>query len=102
MGRKKRNSGHKTDPKSELALKGGRAKRTTKNRISISACMIVKNEENLLPQCLESIGSYVQEVIIVDTGSTDRTIEIAEKYGAKVYHHPWENDFSKHRNQSIF
>jgi len=68
---------------------------------SISACMIVKNEEELLPQCLESIKDVVHEIILVDTGSTDRTIEIAGSYGAKVYHHPWENDFSKHRNQSI-
>lgn len=68
---------------------------------SISACMIVKNEEELLPQCLESIKDFVDEIIIVDTGSTDNTVEIAKSYGAKVYHHPWENDFSKHRNQSI-
>jgi len=68
---------------------------------TISACMIVKNEEELLPQCLESIKDYVDEIIIVDTGSTDRTVEIAKSYGAKVYHHPWEDDFSKHRNQSV-
>jgi len=68
--------------------------------MKISACMIVKNEEKLLPQCLESI-KWVDELIVVDTGSTDKTVEIAESYGAKVYHHPWENDFSLHRNQSI-
>ena len=68
---------------------------------TISACMMVKNEEELLPQCLESIKDIVDEIIVVDTGSTDRTVEIAKRYGAKIYHHPWENDFSKHRNQSI-
>jgi len=68
---------------------------------TISACMMVKNEEELLLQCLESIKDVVDEIIIVDTGSTDRTVEIARGYGAKVYYHPWENDFSKHRNQSI-
>ena len=73
----------------------------SKDFSTISACMIVKNEEELLPQCLESIKDYVDEIIIVDTGSTDRTVEIAKSYGVKVYHHPWENDFSKHRNQSI-
>jgi glycosyltransferase involved in cell wall biosynthesis/Flp pilus assembly protein TadD len=68
---------------------------------TISACMIVKNEEALLPQCLESIKSLVNEIIMVDTGSTDQTVEIAKAYGARIYHHLWENDFSKHRNQSI-
>lgn len=67
----------------------------------LSLCMIVKNEEQFLPACLKSIKNYVDEIIIVDTGSTDKSIEIAKRYGAKVYEHPWENDFAKHRNQSI-
>ena len=68
---------------------------------TISACMIVKNEEALLPQCLESIKAFVNEIIVVDTGSTDQTVEIAKGCGARIYHHPWEKDFSKHRNQSL-
>jgi glycosyltransferase involved in cell wall biosynthesis len=68
---------------------------------TISACMIVKNEEKLLPLCLKSIRDYVDEIVIVDTGSTDQTVSIAESFGARVYHHPWENNFSKHRNQSF-
>ncbi len=68
---------------------------------TISACMIVKNEEELLPDCLESIRDWVDEIIIVDTGSTDKTIEIAQSYGAKIYHQKWEGNFSKHRNYSI-
>lgn len=68
---------------------------------SVSACMIVKDEEHNLPRCLKSIAGIVDEIIVVDTGSSDRTVEIAESFGAKVYHHPWENNFSKHRNQSI-
>ncbi|HUV49875.1 MAG TPA: tetratricopeptide repeat protein [Anaerolineae bacterium] len=76
-------------------------KKSKKNKKRISLCMIVKNEEKFLPQCLKSVKDYVDEIVVVDTGSTDRTIEIAESYGANVYHHPWENNFSKHRNQSI-
>lgn len=74
---------------------------TPGNKIKLSVCMMVKNEEEMLPQCLESFHDFADEIIIVDTGSEDRTVEIAESYGAKVYHHPWENNFSKHRNQSI-
>lgn len=67
----------------------------------ISLCMIVKDEEKFLENCLRSVENCVNEVIIVDTGSKDRTVDIAKSFGAKVYHHPWENDFSKHRNQSL-
>lgn len=75
--------------------------RTESASPTISACMIVKNEAKVLSRCLESIKNYVDEIVVVDTGSTDRTVEIAESYGARVYHHLWEDNFSKHRNQSI-
>jgi tetratricopeptide (TPR) repeat protein len=68
---------------------------------TISVCMMVKNEEKRLSAALSSVREWVDEIIVVDTGSTDRTIEIAESFGAKIYHHPWEYDFSKHRNQSL-
>ena len=73
----------------------------SQGKATISACMMVKNEEKNLPRALESIKDWVDEIIVVDTGSSDRTVEIAQGFGAKIYHHPWENDFSKHRNQSI-
>ena len=68
---------------------------------TISLCMIVKDEEKLLPRCLKSIKKYVDEIVIVDTGSRDNTVEIAKSYGAQIYRHLWDDDFSKHRNQSI-
>ena len=74
---------------------------TEENKQEISAAMIVKNEEKNLSRCLTSIKDHVDEIIIVDTGSTDNTMEIALSFGAKIYEHPWENHFSKHRNQSI-
>jgi tetratricopeptide (TPR) repeat protein len=67
----------------------------------LSCCMIVKNEERFLRRCLQSVAPYVDEIVIVDTGSQDKTVEIAREFTDKIYFHPWENDFSKHRNQSI-
>lgn len=66
--------------------------------ITISLCMIVKNEEDVLERCLESSKSIADEIIIVDTGSTDKTKEIALKYTDKVYDFKWVEDFSKARN----
>jgi len=68
---------------------------------SVSLVMIVKDEEEMLPRCLSSVKEFVDEIVVVDTGSTDSTPEIARSFGAKVYFHPWEDNFSKHRNQSI-
>jgi len=67
----------------------------------ISLCMIVKNEERFLAQCLRSVSDVVDEIIVVDTGSTDRTIEIARSFGAKVIEREWRNDFAWARNQSL-
>ena len=71
------------------------------NSPTISLCMIVKNEEENLARCLDSARDIVDEIIIVDTGSTDRTVDIAESYGARVFYHPWEGSFSKARNYSL-
>jgi len=67
----------------------------------ISLCMIVRNEERFLPQCLESVRGAVDEIVIVDTGSEDSTTEIALKFHAKVFEHPWRNSFSEARNFSL-
>ncbi|MFL0557719.1 glycosyltransferase [Paenibacillus barengoltzii] len=60
--------------------------------------MIVKNEEARLPVCLKSVSDLVDEMVIVDTGSTDRTKAVAEEYGAKVYDFAWQDDFAAARN----
>lgn len=67
----------------------------------ISLCMIVKNEAEDLGKCLESIKHAVDEIVIVDTGSTDETKSIARQYTSKVYDFQWCNDFSQARNFSI-
>lgn len=69
--------------------------------ITISLCMIVKNEERVLARCLDSIKELMDEIIIVDTGSSDRTKEIAKKYTDKVYDFFWQDDFSSARNFSF-
>lgn len=68
---------------------------------TISLCIIVKNEEMHIARCLDSVAELVDEIIIVDTGSTDKTVEIVSDYTAKVYLYPWKDDFSDARNYSF-
>jgi len=67
----------------------------------ISLCMIVKNEEHNLGRALDSVKDIVDQIVVVDTGSTDLTIPIARHYGADVYAIEWKNDFSAARNESL-
>ena len=67
----------------------------------ISLCMIVKNEERFLAECLRSVRDVVDEINVVDTGSTDRTVEIAREFGANVVFREWRNDFGWARNESL-
>jgi tetratricopeptide (TPR) repeat protein len=69
--------------------------------LTVSLCMIVKDEEEMLPGCLEAVVDGVDEVIVVDTGSTDRTVEIAESFGATVIHFPWNGSFADARNVGL-
>jgi glycosyltransferase involved in cell wall biosynthesis len=71
------------------------------NNPTLSVCMIVKNEAKNLPRLLDSIKGLADEVIIVDTGSTDNTVEIAQRYDAKTYCFEWCDDFSAARNESL-
>ncbi|OEF98891.1 hypothetical protein BHF71_02895 [Vulcanibacillus modesticaldus] len=67
----------------------------------LSLCIITKNEEKKLPLCLKNIKDVVDEIVIVDTGSTDKTVKVAKQAGAKVYFKKWDNDFSEIRNYAI-
>ncbi len=69
--------------------------------LTLTLCMIVKDEEEMLPKCLAAVAPAVDEIIIVDTGSTDRTIEIAKEFGAEVIEQPWTGSFSDARNTSF-
>ncbi len=69
--------------------------------LPISVCIIAKNEENYIGECLRRLSCYDWEIIVVDTGSTDSTVEIAHTYTPHVYHFDWVNDFSAARNYSI-
>ncbi|MFG0216248.1 glycosyltransferase family 2 protein, partial [Brevibacillus porteri] len=64
----------------------------------ISLCMIVKNEEECLHKCLDSVKDLVDEMIIVDTGSTDKTVEIGKSFGAVVHSYEWQDNFAEARN----
>lgn len=67
----------------------------------LSLCMILRNEEENLPRCLKSVRGVVDEIICVDTGSTDRTPEIARDLGARVLFYPWQGDFAAARNHGL-
>lgn len=68
---------------------------------TISLCMIIRNEEDVLARCLDSIKDLVDEIIIVDTGSSDTSIEIAKRYSDKVFSYSWIDDFSDARNYAF-
>lgn len=69
--------------------------------MTLGLCMIVKNEEAVLARCLDSVKEIADEIIIVDTGSTDATIQIARQYTAKVYSFCWNYDFASARNYAF-
>ncbi len=74
---------------------------TNRPNKSLSVCLIVKNEEQMLADCLKSIETLADQIVIVDTGSTDATIEIAKRFNAEIHHFDWIDDFAAARNESI-
>lgn len=71
------------------------------NKTTISLCMITLNESKFISTALDNVREYVDEIIVVDGGSIDNTVKIAEKFGAKIFFHKWNNDFSEQRNNAI-
>lgn len=69
--------------------------------MSISLAMIVKDEASCLGHCLQSVRGLVDEIVLVDTGSVDATVELARREGARVFHFPWVDDFAAARNESL-
>jgi tetratricopeptide (TPR) repeat protein len=69
--------------------------------VSLSAAIIVKDEADNLDACLTSIRGLVDEIVVVDTGSTDATVSVAERHGAVIAHQPWQDDFATPRNLSL-
>lgn len=91
-----------------MAKRKGKKKRAArrKNRTvldgpKISLCMIVRDEEKHLQRCIRSVRAVVDEIIVVDTGSTDGTVGIARTLDARIFHYQWNDDFSEARNYSI-
>ncbi|MGI1690245.1 glycosyltransferase [Thermoanaerobacter uzonensis] len=72
-----------------------------KKKATLSLCLITKDEERNIARCINSVKDIVDEIVVVDTGSKDKTVEIAKSFGAKVIHAKWEEDFSKARNIAI-
>ena len=68
---------------------------------SLSVCIIAKNEENNISRCLASVEHIAEEIVVVDTGSTDNTIMIAKSFGAKIVYHEFNNDFAGARNKAL-
>ncbi|NOZ55213.1 MAG: glycosyltransferase [Calditrichaeota bacterium] len=82
---------------------GKRSRKSSRSagRPRLTLCMIVRNEEASLGRCLDSVKAVVDEIVVVDTGSEDRTLEVAKAYGAKTKQIQWEKDFAAARNVSL-
>src|SRR3979411_569261 len=70
-------------------------------RVRVALAVIARNEEQFIAGCLDSVRPFIDEIVVLDTGSTDRTVEIARAHGARVEHFRWINDFGAARNAAV-
>jgi GT2 family glycosyltransferase/tetratricopeptide (TPR) repeat protein len=91
----------KWTPESDAWHTAGRLDPPIDSATRLSLCMIVRDNERILKPCLTSIRPWVDEMVVVDTGSRDETPRLAERLGARVFHFPWRDDFSAARNESL-
>ena len=84
-----------------LVLPPSIERRAKKLKPTLSVCLIVKNEERFIRQCLASVKDFADQIVVVDTGSTDRTVAIAKEFGAEIHEFKWCDDFSAARNAAL-
>ncbi len=97
-------NGHRNEPTSRpgpFYLRSSASSADKKSEVSVSLTMIVRDEQGNLPRCLGSVAGLFDEIVVVDTGSTDRTAEIAREFGARVFDFVWVNDFAAARNAAL-
>ena len=87
--------------RSPIAVASGGGLLLRRSRVRLSLCMIVRDSARTLPACLESIAPWVDELVVVDTGSVDETPRIVERFGGRLFHFPWCDDFAAARNESL-
>lgn len=92
---------HEPEPFADTPSQIGVCRTRIEVAAGISLCMIVKNEEANLAECLASVADLVDEIVVIDTGSSDRTPEIARSFGARVFEAPWSDSFAAARNESL-
>lgn len=89
------------DPRPFMSAAESESDPSAKKKVVLSLCMIVRDAERTLPACLTSIKPWVDEMVIVDTGSHDKTVDIAKSFGARVFEFAWPDSFAVARNESL-
>jgi len=97
-------NGHRNEPTTRPGpsdLRSSASSADKKSGVSVSLTIIARDEQENLPKCLSSVVGLFDEIVVIDTGSTDRTREIARGFGARVFDFVWVNDFAAARNAAL-